>query len=423
MFYDKYLEALGITGIPNQYTRWAMVSAVAASLGRRVYFPFGNDNIYPSMYIIFIDRPGTSKSRAIKLAQTQLEQAGYAQFSADKTSPTQFLMDLANPMTAIPETDFDEIIVGGDVDHGECFVCQGELSAFLGQKEYAFLEILTSLWDNHKDTFTGSYRTLKSFKVVKPVVNILGGTNPDKIEHVLGENAIGGGLLSRFVVVNAPEIKARKLWPQRGSESASADLLEEFKRIMLMEGEFTITDTAKELAIELWNNTPDMPDRRFAYYVSRRMDQLWKVAMNIAAQEDTMTLTEDIIKWANTLLYATEIRMPYGLGEFGRSKRAPMYQLILEQLGTSDEPLTPQVLYKKLATDIDKGYEELLALLGSLVQANKIQMIKLRGGIAYTTHISAETEWNPEFLALDYLTPSESPDAVKGEDVHKAIEF
>jgi hypothetical protein len=413
--YHKYLDALGVTGIPNQYTRWAFISIVAAAMGRRRWIEFGHDTIYPNLYVIFIDKPGTSKSRAIVGARKYLEAAGYRKFSADKTSRAQFLTDLAksNQMDDYADDTVDDIMIGGDETPCEVYVCQDELSAFLGQKDYDFLETITAMWDTSKDVFRGSYKTVSSYEIYKPVLNLIGGTTPTKMTDVLGENAIGGGLLSRMIVVNAPLVTTQFNWPQTGGIGLDETIKKELARILMLEGPLRVPDKTKRFIERLWNSTPALADRRFAYYNSRRNIQLLKLCINICAQENYDELSIDVVRQANAVLYAAEIRMPSGIGEFGRSRNSDLHQLIMEEISNSREPVDPRVLYKRLATELDGGFPELVNQLHVLADASKIQAISVGKRTLYLPLIDAASRWHPDLLDFTYLTEEESPDVIR----------
>jgi hypothetical protein len=93
-FYDKYFRYIGKTESPRIYHRWTAVSLLAALLGRRMFIPFGHDNIYPNQYILLVGDPGTRKGTAINPAKRLLKHSGYLRFAPDKLSTERFIIEL-----------------------------------------------------------------------------------------------------------------------------------------------------------------------------------------------------------------------------------------------------------------------------------------------------------------------------------------
>src|SRR6187549_2422397 len=90
---SQYLAFTADTESPKQFHRWALISAVAAKLGRNIHIPFVHGNIYPNMYIMLVGVPAARKSTSIKISQKLVASSGYQCFAFTKSSREKFLMD------------------------------------------------------------------------------------------------------------------------------------------------------------------------------------------------------------------------------------------------------------------------------------------------------------------------------------------
>ena len=180
-YYDYVLKN---TECPVTFHRWSIISAVAASLGRNFYLPFGHGVVYPNMMIKLIGQPATRKSSAIGIVKELLEQSGYLNIIQGGTSREKFLEDLSNNFSYLrdnTEEDGGELL---DLFEGdscldsmkicEAFIAAGEFTNFMGQGNSSFASYLGDLYDN-PSTYPIRLKNGKSLMIQNPIINILGG--------------------------------------------------------------------------------------------------------------------------------------------------------------------------------------------------------------------------------------------------------
>ena len=89
---------MGESESPAVYHRWTALSILGALLGRNVYLPFGNSEIYPNMYVMLMGSAGARKGTAINPGRKLLRAAGYNTFAADAVSKEMLVEDMRELM-------------------------------------------------------------------------------------------------------------------------------------------------------------------------------------------------------------------------------------------------------------------------------------------------------------------------------------
>ena len=387
----EYLAFTADTESDKRFHRWSFLSCVAAKLGRRVYFPFGHGRIYPNMYVLLIGVPAARKSTAINIAQKLLAASQYNTFSYTRSSREKFLMDFEDgfdvakafdltpeaKMLAILSTPIDMMSLldkpfAPPDPVREVFICCDEFVDFIGQKNINFINTLTTLWDN-KDNYPERLKNSKSVNILKPTVNILGGTTPQSFDTALPPDVIGSGFMSRVILVYGDVPKHKITFPVPPDPRTNKSLIASLDRVGRISGEATLTQDAEALIDKIYQTYSNLPDARLQYYCARRLDHLIKLCMVIAALKGTTVIDYDSVVEANTILTYTEQTMQKALGEFGNAKNAKATQQIMEVLAAAGGPIEFEDLWTNVSTDLDR-WSAMLEVLTNLKLANKIQL-------------------------------------------------
>jgi hypothetical protein len=392
---DKYLSLMEDTEPPYLFHRWCFLSIVATALGRRLWFPFGESNIYPNMFTVLIGPPASRKSTAIKHASKLLEESGYESFAGDRSSKEKFLADWEHGFDKIYRgVEPGNVEVAGDgleevlsrQDKGErvneAFIKAGELQDFLGGGNATFISMLTNLWDNLPH-YSDRFKNSASVYISNPTVNILGGATSTSFAEMFSSNIIGQGMFSRLILVNGKSQRRKITIPPALSFEKKAEIIEILREIRTnpnLNGPISITQDASQLLTEIYTSTGGMVDSRLITYSGRRLDHLIKLAIVICATEFTREITEELLILANTILSYTELYMPNALGEFGKAKNADVSQSILDVVISEQDSggITGDKLFERVSQNIS-SFQEFGMLTQKLLHSKRIRQVEIGG--------------------------------------------
>lgn len=392
-FIDTYIEYRKQTEPPYIYHRWAAISAIAAALGRNMYFPFGDQRIFPNLYIMLIGEPAARKSTAIKQMKGILQESGYDSFAADKTRQEKFLMDLAgvqedgstqSKTKGFNDTTTLENLWGSAENSGnakEVYIASDEFSDFTPPGSGEFYTLLGNLWDydEEKKCFTHRLKNSVSLEIFQPTINILGGITPELFSKTFPPEIIGTGFLSRMIMIHGERSKRKYTIPPKGNMLLKERLAEHLQNLRTVNlGEVSYSEDAYDLLDRLYNGWEELDDVRFRSYSSRRFTQLIKLCLIYFASSfkagQSAEITPNLIIRANTTLTAAERIMPLALGEFGKNKNSAVQNVIMEMISNARKPLTITEIWPQVMKDIEKIHI-LSDIMMGLRTAGKIQQI------------------------------------------------
>jgi hypothetical protein len=379
---DSHLEFTAQTESPTQFHRWTFLSAVGASLGRRVWLPFGHRRVYPNMYCLLVGVPATRKSTAIAICRGLLEDSLFNKFAFTRTTREKFLIDF--------EDGFDVRKADGKIDMvklldapiiadpnaplvREVYISCSEFVDFIGRNATNFIDLMTNLWDN-LPSYQERLKNSKSVNIMNPTVSLLGGITPSTLAEALPPSVVGQGFMSRLILVFSNPSKTRITWPPPPDEKVQAELVDFFRKCQTLQGEAKLHKDASDLLDRIYQSWPNLNDIRLQYYCGRRFEHLLKLCMICAACRGTLHITADVVIEANTILTYTERNMHLALGEFGESRNSKAAQKVMESIALADKPLDFNAIWKTVSMDLERRVQ-LQELLQNLVQADKLELI------------------------------------------------
>lgn len=212
-FIEDFILATKGTESAASFAVWTALTMVATVLARDAYLDLYPLSWYPNLYVILVAPPGVSKkSSALEFGEKVLrtyheeildENLRYkkqAKLHTNRVTP-EGLQDLLAPPVAIPSRrkDVPDVVI----DRGsQLSLFISELSTFLGRQSYnlGMVSKLTDLYGS-KD-FDADYTKKDGSQVLRNIyVNLLAATTPSDINDVIPQEAFGGGLMSRTIVV------------------------------------------------------------------------------------------------------------------------------------------------------------------------------------------------------------------------------
>ena len=389
LLFDKYFKYVEATEPPLTFHRWSLLTGLGAFLGRQYYFPFGDNNIMPNMYVMLIGDPGTRKSSAIKSSKKVLGSAGYDKFAAQRTSKEKFLLDLegteddeGNVMdqNRVMSNLFGDEFVGGEPR--EVYVVADEFNEFVGSGNLEFLSLLGSLWDwdDPSQPFKQRLKTSRSVSIYQPTISILGGNTHAGFAEAFPPQSIGQGFLSRLILVYGESSGKKIAFPTKPSDEVKAELAQALMQIReKVQGPATMTTQARGMMETIYRTFTGLEDARFKHYSTRRQTHLIKLCMLTAAADSRTEINSKDVLFANTLLTFTEHKMPLAMGEFGKSKNSDVAARLLAVLAEAGKPMDVDELWKQVQSDLDR-MEDLNKILAGLTQGGKVQYVSRTKG-------------------------------------------
>lgn len=418
-FISLYIKYTSQTECPTFFHRWTAITALAAYLGRNIYFRHGHFTIHPNLYVMLIGNPGTKKSSAIKIGAALLEKAGYKNFAAKKTRQEKFLLDLAEMAEKAAGYDtldgqdildknlFGEELVGPEsyinYPPAECFVAADEFNNFIGLSNLDFMSILGELWD-YEGVYDYRLKNSKSIYIPKPTVTILGGNTHTGFSAAFPPEAIGQGFFSRLLLVHAIPSGVKYTFPPPPDLKLQAKLINILHRIKTeVAGEANMTDDAIYLLDKIYNTWEPLYDNRFEHYANRRLTQLLKLCLIFSASRIQTTITAQVVREANAVLTFTEQLMPKALGEFGRARNSVETHKVMDIIDATELPIKLKDIWKKVSQDFT-DMRQLIQVLENLQAAEKIQTVN---GLGFLPNKKVQNNIDSELVDYSIFTNEE----------------
>jgi hypothetical protein len=363
---------------PVLYRKWTAISTIAAALQRKVKIELGLSlTIFPNFYIVLVGPSATGKGTAMRYAYDILKEIPGIKMAAQATS----LQSLIRRMKENNLTDID--LNGKMTCHASMTIFSEEFTVFLG---YHNRELMSALcdWYDCKDRW--SYDTIKRDReeVVGVWVNILAGTTPDNIQSSFPMEAIGGGLTSRIIFVNEDKKSKLVIFPAATKQEVEIQqyLIRDLEQISLLSGSAHFTEGAMRFYYD-WcveaNTNPPFQDKKFDGYNGRRRNHLNSLALVCSAsRSNDLTITEDDMSRAATLLAEVEVKMGTVFKGIGRSDIASLISDAISFLENSAVSEVPLYLFaRRFEGDTDKFTMD--RVLNTLTSMNYIQVVHRPG--------------------------------------------
>ena len=291
---------------PIGFLKWAGISTLAATCGRRVYTRLlGSQGsiLYPNLFILLIGDAGLGKSVSIRSATDQMANLKI-RFSPTAITASKFVTWASQASMSALDTGSDPGIMAAlsNLD-----------SIFSRQTPQALKSFFVAAYDCD-DTYIKDTQQHGSETVHKMCLNLLAGGTPAHLASCFQPTDWGEGLASRFIIVAEKEDRIGDLpdWPTALDveyESRLKDL-----RFSLGKSPLEILWTPEAWkARENWrlsNRHTQAPHPHAAGYWSRRNLTTAKLAMLMAISQGATTISTTEWDMAIQELALTEAGLP-----------------------------------------------------------------------------------------------------------------
>jgi hypothetical protein len=385
-FLDVWLDINSGSKSPVNFFRWTGLSLIATLLERNVYLPFAGNALYPNMYVLIVGEAASNKSTAIIESKEKLESVGYPNFSPNRLTLRSWfkvfslqyktrkgayetgnrntlkqdvlskVLDIglyddedltkqANryrldeyETTNYLEQELETLALMADNKRVNALGCwASEFSEFVPSNSAPLIYSLTDLYDTHAYNF---YEFEPEYGIYNPCVNLIGAITPSALALKFDVNALEAGFLTRCILVHS-EPKRQYIDPlDQGINLLNDSYTQSYLRaVRNLRGTFEVSDEARNLAKEIAKFQPKINDIRLKSYQGRRYAHLMKIAMCRAAGDLSLTITEDHLMWANSVLTFTEQHMTDALGDFGSSVDQAIKTAVVKVINNHTEPV------------------------------------------------------------------------------------
>jgi hypothetical protein len=271
MWLNLYMEYTQEHEAPAMFHLWSGLSVLSSLLGRKVYMEKGYYRLYPNLFTVLVAGSARCrKSTAIEMATKLTEHVDGVRQINGRITAEKFL---------------HEHFVDQNTAQQPTLVKSDELSTLLTRDSQGdkLIDILTKMFDCPAQ-FT--YSTVGHGKKVirEPYVTVLAGTTPEILERVLPDSAVGGGFVSRMMLVyQADTEKPRRDFQQATEEKTrlEVELTRLATHIALFSGPMGLNDEARAYYDKWYGGIESPEDGRLDGFVARKHDHVLRTAMII----------------------------------------------------------------------------------------------------------------------------------------------
>jgi len=344
-FIKACVKATTGSPIPDRFSTWTAISAVAVALGCKCWLSMTNYDIRPNMFVVLVAPPGRNKSVSLilpfskvfaKLTTPVGTEEDHDEFNSGltryglKNYPLHIIQDRITPeklaveMSKVTRLDLRCATPKEDMFYDSSLtLCTSEFGTFMNRNHQYLQMFMTDMWDS-KDSYSHQIKTGSSQFIKGPCLNWIACATPQQFVDNLPEDAASQGLLSRILpIYHEGERIAQSLYQKKLEDKISEDLTHDLSMIAKMHGQFAFDAEVHEEVEKDFQEyiKPEPTDPNMIEYNQRRVSHFIKVAMSISAsRRGTRVITGS--DWALTkeIMFDVEKNMPKALEGFGMSK-------------------------------------------------------------------------------------------------------
>jgi hypothetical protein len=360
-FVQRYSHwAESFTDAPPQFHRYIGYWIVSALLGRRVYCHFGDEWLFPNLWLVVL-APSSfyRKSTALSIGSR--------------------IVNAARPGLVLPSEFTQECLVALMQQQPHCTLVAYEFRSLLSlmQKDYntGLQSLLTELYDSPQEYVRKKGVTdVKEFRIEKPYLTILGASTLDWLLASVQSGDISGGFLARFLFVSADSKNKIMAFQPKADQHEKERLIESVKSVASVAGEMGYAIDARRHYEEwyggFFRRSEDAPEAVRAFF-PRLTAYAHKFAMLesvIAGHHPRITLSD--VKTACLIAdsFAAEIRR-LGTESLGKSKFDAYKAKILKTINKH-----PGIEHSRLLRNTGVSAKILKDVIETLRQSQEIEV-------------------------------------------------
>lgn len=324
------------TEVSENYFFWSGVSALAACVNGRVWIHQGKFTHFPNMYIVLLGPAGNGKTVAIDKAEEIVREVGDITMSGQSETAEGLVRFMRDKCVR----SFDH---GGEaIVYTPLSLYLSELSNFFGKDPAGMIDLITGIWDRGGRQFHRRTKGQGEDLLMRPNVNLLGGTTPAWISQYLKADIVGGGFTRRVVFDNEPrrDPKIRVAWPEDtpAKKEARSNCIAYGKVLATLKGEMQYTHEAKKEYL-LWYETrpPAKTEEEEGYYFSKPALMLKVATLCALSREPKLIVDKTDVEVSLALLAKAEVNRASIFNAVGTNLLNAIAQRALDMINTTME--------------------------------------------------------------------------------------
>ncbi len=377
------------TEIPELFAVWGGLTAISATLGRRVWLPMGVFDIRPNLFVVLVAASGSfRKSTTINLVEKLLQDVEPPlHFISCNLTPEAFHKSLMGAETELVDPSTGEV-----QKITEALVIADELAVFLNKRSYerGMATLLINLFDCKGEI---AYETLKRGRevVTNACLTLLAGSTADLLRDAVPSDAVGSGLTSRMLFIYTDVLPPGVARPTLSDAQVEMQgrMSMALTQIRAMSGPADLTPEAWELYekeyIHHRKTSPMMLSPVLSGYASRWHYHTLALSMIMSASENPEQTSPlvDIrhFRAAMTILAASERHMPKVMTLITSTEKGARAELLAMRIGLLEGGVSKKDLLRSVSHKVTlKEFEEAIQ---TLVASERIKRVQVPGGLIY----------------------------------------
>ena len=277
------------------YCEWAAFHAIGAALGRKVWMPYRNREVYPNLYILLAGPARIGKSTAVLGAKEFIEglRDPGVFIGPDSVTKERLYVNMQKCMRMehdVPGTD-------NPYSHSSYNITHTEFSVMVTKEDRDFMKALCQLYDCEKN-FRHEIKTGVSSHIEFVFLNMIGGITDADMQDLLPIRAFESGFVARLSVIHATKKRKEREKARIGSSRLDKKLdttkrpalLSDLTKIHNIKGPFDMETEAYDAFIEWFDEAgndgrPRPTNMYFSSYCLARDIHLLKLCMIHSAAE------------------------------------------------------------------------------------------------------------------------------------------
>lgn len=313
---EQFLDYTEGLNSPDNFRLWGGITAVAASLERRVWVTTGAGPCFPNLYTMLVAIPGIGKGQVIDTVADLWREGNWVQVSPDSMTKSALLDFIELSKRSLLKDEGKKM-----VEYSSVAVAAEEFGVFIPAHDTEFLSFLIRIYNNPPH-LEEKRRVSKSAELAAPQLNLLCGSQPDFLAHLLPEEAWGMGFMSRMMMIYAA--KGPTDWDvftvRENFEEKRKAMTKALSKLQDLYGEMPVEPSAKEV-YRKWRQSgfePKPDHSKLRHYNSRRPQLILKLAITAAISRGSLKIEGEDIERVKVWMQGAEKTMPDIFREMSR---------------------------------------------------------------------------------------------------------
>lgn len=373
---QSFVEYASFGEAPLSMYFWTGVVTLAGALRRHVWIDQAYFQWIPNFYVIIVAPPGiVAKSTTLSIGMNLLRAVPGVKFGPDVVTWQALAQAFANSL--------EYVEMPGGKQHGmsALTVESSELGNFLNPSDREMVDFLITLWDGKKGAVEKLTKTQGKDIIENPCINLGACTTPSWIEGNFPEYMIGGGLMSRCILLYAERKRQYVAYPSLAVPKDFAlqqlKLVEDLIQIATLRGPCIMLPETYAWGEEWYKRhyekrPPHLDNDRFTGYLARKQTHIHKLAIILSvAEKDTLEITPKNLQDADAIVTSLEQDMPRVFDRIGTSLQAKGAVALVNKVRAAGAGgVERQALFNSLFREL--SYNDFVAALEAAVEAQHV---------------------------------------------------